>query len=169
MTIISLDEVLVERLDPPTAHDVAVVKELLGRAPQGRFSVVLRSPEGMPVVLANEPLLASGRPMPTLFWLVDRDLVKQMGQLESTGGVNRAEAEVDPAALQAAHERYAQQRDAMIAATYDGPRPFGGVAGTRVGVKCLHAHYAYHLVGGDDPVGRWIEQELATPSPPSSP
>jgi hypothetical protein len=27
-------------------------------------------------------------------------------------------------------------------------------------VKCLHAHYAYLLAGGDDPVGRWVEQRL---------
>jgi exopolyphosphatase/guanosine-5'-triphosphate,3'-diphosphate pyrophosphatase len=23
-------------------------------------------------------------------------------------------------------------------------------------VKCLHAHFAWHLAGGDDPVGRWV-------------
>jgi hypothetical protein len=27
-------------------------------------------------------------------------------------------------------------------------------------VKCLHAHYAYFLAGGDDPVGRWVEERL---------
>mgnify|MGYP006284588455 CR=1 FL=1 len=35
--------------------------------------------------------------------------------------------------------------------------------GTRVGVKCLHAHYAYHLAGGDDPVGRWVHNTLNPP------
>jgi hypothetical protein len=35
------------------------------------------------------------------------------------------------------------------------------VAGTRRGVKCLHAHYAWHLAGGDDPVGRWVAARLA--------
>jgi hypothetical protein len=38
--------------------------------------------------------------------------------------------------------------------------PFGGVGGTRVGVKCLHAHYAWFLAGGDDPVGRWVHERL---------
>ena len=28
-------------------------------------------------------------------------------------------------------------------------------------MKCLHAHYAYFLAGGDDPVGRWVEARLA--------
>ena len=31
----------------------------------------------------------------------------------------------------------------------------------RRGVKCLHAHYAWHLAGGDDPVGRWVAAALA--------
>ncbi len=44
---------------------------------------------------------------------------------------------------------------------HQGPRPHGGVGGTRAGVKCLHAHYAYFLAGGDDPVGRWVEERLA--------
>jgi hypothetical protein len=28
-------------------------------------------------------------------------------------------------------------------------------------VKCLHAHYAYFLAGGDDPVGEWVANRLA--------
>ena len=35
-----------------------------------------------------------------------------------------------------------------------------GVGGTRRGVKCLHAHYAWFLAGGDDPVGRWVAGRL---------
>jgi exopolyphosphatase/guanosine-5'-triphosphate,3'-diphosphate pyrophosphatase len=35
------------------------------------------------------------------------------------------------------------------------------VGGTRQGVKCLHAHYAWYLAGGDDPVGRWVAERLA--------
>ena len=31
-------------------------------------------------------------------------------------------------------------------------------------MKCLHAHYAWHLAGGDDPVGRWVAQALAAES-----
>ena len=28
-------------------------------------------------------------------------------------------------------------------------------------MKCLHAHYAWFLAGGDDPVGRWVADHLA--------
>jgi hypothetical protein len=27
-------------------------------------------------------------------------------------------------------------------------------------VKCLHAHFAYWLAGGDDPVGQWVADQL---------
>jgi len=136
------------------------VAELLGRAPQGDYEIVVRRADGWPVVLRNEPLLHSGRPMPTRYWLVDRALNREIGRLESTGGVDRAEAEVDRAALDAAHRAYAAERDAAIEDHHQGPVPSGGVGGTRIGVKCLHAHYAYFLAGGDDPVGRWVDERL---------
>jgi exopolyphosphatase/guanosine-5'-triphosphate,3'-diphosphate pyrophosphatase len=31
-------------------------------------------------------------------------------------------------------------------------------------VKCLHAHYAYFLAGGDDPAGRWVAEQFAAES-----
>jgi hypothetical protein len=75
--------------------------------------------------------------------------------------VGRAEAEVDPDAVAAAHERYRAERDAALPPGHDGPRPSGGVGGTRRGLKCLHAHYAWFLAGGDDPVGAWVAEQLA--------
>jgi hypothetical protein len=30
-------------------------------------------------------------------------------------------------------------------------------------VKCLHAHYAWYLAGGEDPVGHWVARQLAAP------
>jgi hypothetical protein len=137
------------------------VAELLGRPPQGAYEVVVRSPEGEPVVIRNAPLLDDGTPMPTRYWLVDEGLRAAIGRLEAAGGVREAEAAVDPEALAAAHRAYAGERDAALPADHEGPRPFGGVGGTRRGVKCLHAHYAWHLAGGDDPVGRWVEERLA--------
>lgn len=135
--------------------------QLLGRAPQGAFTVVVRRPDGSPRVIRNEPLLDDGTPMPTRYWLVDPDDCRVIGRVEADGGVRRAEADVDAAALAEAHRRYAAERDAALAADHDGPRPFGGVGGTRLGVKCLHAHFAWYLAGGDDPVGAWVASEMA--------
>ena len=76
-----------------------------------------------------------------------------------------AESAVDAGELAAAHARYAAERDAAIPEGHRGPRPSDGVGGTRRGVKCLHAHYAWHLAGGDDPVGRWVQQRLEAAAP----
>jgi hypothetical protein len=139
-------------------HDA--VAALLGRAPRAGFEVVVRGIDGRPVVIRNEPLLDDGTPMPTRYWLVDPDLRRAISTLESEGGVRRAEAAVDPTELRDAHRRYGVERDAHLPAGYSGPRPSGGVGGTRTGVKCLHAHYAWFLAGGDDPVGRWVDDQL---------
>lgn len=133
---------------------------MLGRSPRAEFDVVVRDAAGGPVVIRNAPLLEDGTPMPTRYWLVDPELSRRVSQLESEGGVRRAEAAVDRDVLQAAHARYAAERDGALPARHAGPRPYGGVGGTRRGVKCLHAHYAYFLAGGDDPVGRWVEEQL---------
>ena len=136
------------------------VPQLLGRDPRGAFEVVVRGANGEPVVIRNAPLLEDGTPMPTRYWLVGEAERKAVSSLEASGGVRAAEAAVDADELAAAHARYAAERDAAIPAGHAGPRPLGGVGGTRRGVKCLHAHYAWFLAGGDDPVGRWVSQQL---------
>jgi hypothetical protein len=145
----------------PTAADVARLSELLGRAPRGAFEVVTRAADGGPQVIRNDPLLDDGTPMPTRYWLVDRDLVRRISRVEADRGVRAAEAAIDPEQLRRVHSVYAAERDAAVPASHVGPRPHGGVGGTRTGVKCLHAHYAYFLAGGDDPVGKWVASRLA--------
>jgi uncharacterized protein len=141
--------------------DIAALTALLGREPQAEFDVVVRDAAGVPVVVRNAPFTRDGTPMPTRYWLVDPALNLQVSRLEAAGGVRDAQAAVAPEALRAAHQTYAAERDAQIPPGHLGPRPSGGVGGTRVGVKCLHAHYAYLLAGGDDPVGRWTHDHLA--------
>ena len=126
--------------------DVAALTTLLGRVPRADFDVVVRSESGQPVVVRNAPLTADGTPMPTRYWLADRALSAEVSRVE----------------LCVAHLAYAAERDAALPEGHIGPRPHGGVGGTRTGVKCLHAHYAYFLAGGDDPVGRWVAGVLAS-------
>lgn len=139
---------------------MARVADLLGRAPQGAFEVVVRDWRAEPVVIRNAPILDDGRPMPTRYWLVGAAERVAVSRLESGGGVRAAEGAVDAEALADAHRRYAAERDAALPPGWTGPRPTGGVGGTRRGVKCLHAHYAWYLAGGDDPVGRWVSARL---------
>jgi hypothetical protein len=142
------------------AVDIDAVAQLLGRDPGGAFAVVVRGDGGRPVVIANEPFLRDGTPMPTRYWLVDPELRVLVGRLEASGGVREAAEHVDAAAVAEGHRRYAAERDALIPENWSGPRPSGGVGGTRQGVKCLHAHLAWWLVGGDDVVGAWAAERL---------
>lgn len=143
-----------------TDADRERVALLLGREPMGEFVVVVRRADGDPAVLRNAPLLPDGTPMPTLYWLCDPALRAAIGTIESEGGVDRAEAEIGLEVVDVVHAAYAVERDAELADAVTGPVPTGGVGGTRIGVKCLHAHYAHWLAGGDDPVGAWTHERL---------
>ena len=148
-------------MEQATPQEVARVAELLGRAPSGDFSVVVRDGAGDPVVIRNAPFLADGTPMPTRYWLVGRVAQEAVGRLESAGAVDEIESLFDPEIVAATHARYAEERDGLIDVDYEGPRPSGGVGGTRRGLKCLHAHLAWYLAGGGDPVGRYVATLLA--------
>lgn len=143
-----------------TDADRERVAVLLGREPMGRFDVVVRRDDGDPVVLRNDPLLPDGTPMPTRYWLCDPALRSAIGTIESDGAIDEVEAELGLEVLAAAHEAYATERATALPEDHSGPVPTGGVGGTRVGVKCLHAHYAHWLAGGDDPVGAWTHTRL---------
>jgi exopolyphosphatase / guanosine-5'-triphosphate,3'-diphosphate pyrophosphatase len=137
--------------------DLSLVAAQLGRRPTTPFTVVARCPGGHPLAIRNRPFDAEGRPFPTLFWLTCVDAVRSVSRLESEGWIarlnERAERDEDfAAALERAHDAYAGER----AADAGDVRIEGGVGGTRRGIKCLHAHYANHLAGGDDPVGAWV-------------
>jgi hypothetical protein len=147
--------------DEPTPADRAAVAELLDREPRGAYRVAARNARtGRPVVIRNQPLLPDGTPMPTSYWLVGEPERTLVSRVESRGGVHRVEDEVGLEVIAAAHDAYRDERDAALPDAWAGPRPSGGVGGTRVGIKCLHAHYAWYLAGGDDPVGRWVDGQL---------
>lgn len=145
--------------------DAAVVAVQIGRPLRSSADVVARCHLGLPVVTRVPPLLDDGTPFPTTYWLTCPLAVRRIGRVESAGGVRamerRAKADAEfGTALAAAHARYRSDRDALVP---DGtePRPSGGVAGVKAGVKCLHAHYADHAAGNENPVGEvtapWVE------------
>mgnify|MGYP006090489795 FL=1 len=156
----SFDLRLVDPITEPTVLVVARVAELLDRKPEGSFVVVVEDLQGDPVVIRNGPFMNDGRPMPTRYWLINKDLIRRVSVLEGAGGVGRAEESIDSQILAKTHESYAEERNSHIAENHEGPRPFGGVGGTRRGVKCLHAHLAHCLAGGSDPVGEWVIDQI---------
>jgi uncharacterized protein len=143
-----------------SADDQLLIESLIGRPLAGRFAVVVRARDGRPVVIENEPHLRDGTPMPTLYWLVDPEVHDAVSRLESEGGVHRFETLVDADDLQRAHDDYALRRRAATL-RHDLVQPSGGVGGTRLGVKCLHAHLANYLVCANDPVGQLVAATLS--------
>ncbi|HSI31945.1 MAG: DUF501 domain-containing protein [Phycisphaerae bacterium] len=149
---------------------------------RGVVRVAARCPGGHSAVVECYPLRRRGRraaePFPTLYWLVCPVLDRAVAQLERDGAV----AEVDAllardaemtAGLRRAHEEYADRRWAALtdedrawveANGLAGAFRGRGVAGIAFGdgesgVKCLHAHFAHHLVSGN-PVGAWVERRF---------
>lgn len=144
----------------------AVVGAQIGRPSRAEPDVVSRCHLGLPVVVRMPPLLEDGTPFPTRYWLSCPLAVRRVDRLESAGGVRTMTRKAlddgeFAARLAAADERYAADRDAAVPPGA-APAPEGGVGGAvGRGVKCLHAHYADHAAGGDNPVGEavapWVE------------
>ncbi len=144
--------------------DREVVEAQLGRPLRSQADVVVRCHLGVPVVTRVPPLLDDGTPFPTRYWLTCPLAVRRISRLEAGGAVAEMDRRAvrDPAfgdALESAHVAYAAERDAALADAA-GPVPSGGVGGARAGVKCLHAHYAHHAVGGPNPVGAWTAPQI---------
>ena len=145
--------------------DRAVVAAQIERPPRSPVEVLARCHLGLPVVIAVPPFLDDGTPFPTSYWLTCPLAVRRIGRVEAGGGVRTAEAMVEDdqalaAAYQRAMDRYRDERDALIPAGHDGPRPTGGVGGSKGGVKCLHAHYADGAAGNENPIGAWVAPEV---------
>lgn len=145
--------------------DRRVVEAQIGRPLRSEADVVVRCRLGVPVVTRVPPILDDGTPFPTLYWLSCPLAIKRIGRIEAAGGVAAMDRRAmrDPvfgAALEEAHADYAALRSQSIPGN-SVHAPSGGVGGTRVGVKCLHAHYAHHAAGGVNPVGSatadWVE------------
>jgi len=141
--------------------DLRTVAEQLGREPTIPFTVVARCAPGHPLVIRNAPLDGDGKPFPTTFWLTCPSAVRSVSRLEAEGWIGRLNEriEADPAFAEAvarAHADYARER----ARNEPAAAAHGGVGGTRTGLKCLHAHYANHLAGGDDVVGAWVAERV---------
>ncbi len=140
----------------PADADRHSVEQSLGRKPEGLFKVVVRDKSGLnPIVIMNYPILKSGRPMPTLFWLVGLSEVKLVSQIESKFGLKAVEVLFKADDIVRIHESYSKTRSELIPDDYIGIKPSGGVGGTSKGLKCLHAHLANYLATEADPVGQW--------------
>lgn len=104
------------------------------------------------------PILDDGTPFPTTHWLTCRLAQLRISRIESAGGITAADNLIttDPdlaGSFAEAMSRYESDRDRLIPSDWRGPRPSGGIAGSRGGVKCLHAQYADSAAGNENPIG----------------
>ncbi len=130
-----------------SSTDADAVRRLIGRDAHAGFRVAVRCPFGVPAVVENSPRDERGYPFPTREWLTCRALATAVSRLEADGGVRLLEQDEEMAApLAAAHARHQ--------AVHEGHRVAG--AGDPDHVKCLHAHLAFALAEGGNPVGDWI-------------
>jgi uncharacterized protein len=145
--------------------DRDVVAAQIEREPRAPVVVLSRCHLGMPVVIGVPPFLDDGTPFPTSFWLTCPLAVRRIGRVEAGGGVGEAEVRLADdaefaAAYRSAMERYEADREARIPPDHPGPRPTGGVGGSHGGVKCLHAHYADHAAGNQNPIGAGVAADV---------
>jgi uncharacterized protein len=123
--------------------------------------VAVRCACGLPAVLETYPLV-DGHPFPTLYWLTCRRAIAAVGNLEAAGRMRELNERLatDGAfadALATAQADYIARRDALVPL---GPDAGGVGGGPMTRIKCLHAHYAHHLVCGCNPVGAWVAEQI---------
>ncbi len=145
--------------------DGAIVAWQLGRHPRGRWRCVARCSHGFPTCITTEPVLETGEPFPTLYYLTCPHLVARIGALESQGGCERWRESIAADDSLASRLRDADVSYRAARAAEGGgadPTPKVGIAGQRdpLAVKCLHAHVAAFLAGIDDPVGAGVLQRI---------
>jgi hypothetical protein len=148
-------------------RDSEVLALQIGRPLRATSTVLRRCALGLPIVAEVPPVLDTGEPFPTRYWLTCPLAHRRIARLEARGGVRAAQIEIeaDPTlatALAEVHARYARQRDASVPAGARH-RPSGGVGGSSGGVKCLHAHYADFAAGNDNLVGLRVHAEIEEP------
>ena len=148
-------------------RDSEVLALQIGRQLRATSTVLRRCSLGLPIVAEVPPLLDSGEPFPTRYWLTCPLAHRRIARIEGKGGVRAAQAKIEAepwrrAALEAVHERYAAERDALLPPRVRN-RPSGGVGGSSGGVKCLHAHYADFVAGNENPIGRDVHDQIGEP------
>ena len=149
----------------------AIIEQQIGRAPNGLLDIAYATDKGIPVILRMAPIV-DDKPFPTLYWLCSKDLHKAIAKLETQGLVKQLEQQLqeDPdfmAAYQANQHAYVAARwancteqEKTLLETKGFAKLFDsyGIGGLRdwQQIRCLHMHYAHHLVDGNV-IGQWLD------------
>lgn len=149
--------------ETPSAFDIEVVSNHLGRPARDIVGISARCVCGKPVVVVTRPRLGDGTPFPTLYYLTQLAATQAASRLEADGAMARYQEKLlaDEAALSLylqAHKSYIQTRESIEFVEEIAGISAGGMPDR---VKCLHALMAHSLsVGpGVNPVGDWALEE----------
>jgi hypothetical protein len=159
---------------PVTEQHIEIIREQIGREPEGLMEVVATSKSGTPLALRMRSLV-NDVPFPTLYWLSSKELCKAIGQIEGRGWVKHIEALIqEDEALKAQYladqARYVKTRWEMMLPedkarieTLGFTEMFDryGIGGISQWdkVRCLHMQFAHHLADGNV-IGRLLDEEF---------
>ena len=144
--------------DKPTAEDLRVIENQLGRKPRDVHRISYRCPCGNPAVVETPPRLSDGTPFPTFYYATCPRLTAAISTLETTGMMAEMEERLNTDSTladkyKAAHISYENDRNKL---GMDVPEVKGITAGGMPDrVKCLHALIAHSLSVGEgvNPLG----------------
>ena len=102
-------------------RDSEVLALQIGRPLRAASKVLRRCNLGLPIVAEVPPILDTGEPFPTRYWLTCPLAHRRIARLEGEGGVRDTQAKIDAdpelsKAVEAAHARYARDREALLPA-----------------------------------------------------
>lgn len=161
-------------MSEPTAQQLELIEQQLGRKPRGLAGVAVATDSGIPLVLQMRSLVED-QPFPTLFWLSSKDLYQAIAEIETSGWVKQIEAELEQnedlrAAYLTNQLSYVELRWALMRdedKTRIEELGFSdlfnqyGIGGIRQWdkVRCLHMQYAHHLAEGNV-IGARLDEEF---------
>lgn len=147
------------------SYDACVVQAQLQRSPRNPWRVGARCAHGYPTVIVSPSLLEDGARFPNFGYLTCPHLSAAVSALESRGAIASwaQRLQVDELAAHNQQELEAALRAARLeecqrCGQEDDVCAEVGIAGQRttLGVKCLHIHVAYALLGLNDCIGREV-------------
>jgi hypothetical protein len=157
----------------PTQEQHNLVEKFLGRRPKGQYRIAKADTQNSPVVLQVPPLI-DGVPFPTVFWLCCPKIKKKIDHLEAAGLVKDWEKLIQKVPelfkkVQLDHERYRDYRWQLLSQedieNCDNPNKIKDLKEKGIGgvqkwtqIRCLHMHYAHHLVQGNT-LGKMLDEQ----------
>ena len=158
----------------PTATQLDIIRQQLGREPKGLAGIAVASDQGVPLVLQMDALV-DDKPFPTLFWLSSKDIYQAIAEIETAGTVKLLEKELaENEDLRAQHiadqQRYVDLRWSTVTQAQQARIEQLGFSSlyTQYGIggisqwdkiRCLHMQYAFHLAPGST-IGRILDERF---------